>query len=87
MFDRVRLEPFAQLFTIGGYRYRQVHVVGRFESHGFLQTNLSAGGVKQVSTPYNLVNRLEIIINDHGQLISEQTICAPDDEITRDAGW
>ena len=86
MFNRVCLVPFAQFLAIGGYRDRQVHIVGRLKSQGFLQTNLPAGGVKQVSTPYNLVDGLVIIINDHGQLIGEQAICTLDDKITADTG-
>ena len=86
VFNRIRLIPFAQLPAIGGYRDRQVHICWRFESKGFLQTNLPAGGVKQVSTPYHLVDRLEIIINNHRQLIGNQAICTLDDEITGDPG-
>jgi hypothetical protein len=46
------------------------------------------GGVEQIGTPDDLRDTLEMVVNDHGQLIRKQPVSSSDDEIVPASdGW
>ena len=88
MIDRIAAGALAQFFSIRGYRHGQMHVTRSHQAQRLLQSNLPKGGVEQIGAPDDLRDTLEMVVNDHGQLIRKQPVSSSDDEIVPAAdGW
>jgi hypothetical protein len=74
---------FRKLASIGFGQEGQMHVGGARQLQGLLEQNLPWRIAQQVRTAHDFSDPLLGIVDDDCELIGEQSVATPDDEVTQ----
>ena len=74
---------FAQLVAVGVSRDRYVQIVRRRVRQQPLQPDLPASRIHQIDATNDLRDALPVIVDDDREMVGNETVTAPDDEIAR----
>ena len=81
--DAGRPGQFAQLVAVGVRDDRDMRVIGGRIAQQLLQPDLALRRVHDIDAAHDFGHALHSVVDDNGQLVSDEAVAAPDNEISR----